>query len=120
MTGQHVPSALTPDDAWQRLVGKWSYSFKSANSLSVMRLHFTPDRKLIRSSSLTGGVLPMPMTNETTTDVTNVAIRRDAILLTLGASRFGHAGAVLTLRLAAGNQLVLEEGNGGITYTREE
>ena len=117
MTGEPIPSALTPDDAWQRLVGAWSYTFKATNSLSVMRLQFTPDRQLIRSNSLTGGVLPLPMTNETTTDVTKVAVKQDAILLTLGPSPFGRAGAVMTLRFAAADQIVMEDDR---TYTREE
>ena len=117
MIGQQVLSELTPDDAWQRLVGKWRYSFQATNSLSVMELHFTSDRKLIRSNSLTGGVLPMPMTNRTTTDVTCIATKKDAIVLTLGASPMGRAGAVLTLRFAAANQIRIDDGP---TYTREE
>jgi hypothetical protein len=117
MTGEPLPPVLTPDDAWQRLVGTWSYTVAATNSVTVMRLRFTPDRKLVRSSSLTGGVLPMPMTNETTTDVINVAIKENAILVTLGAGPMGRAGAVLTLRFAAANQIALEDGP---TYTREE
>jgi hypothetical protein len=116
MTGESISTALTPDEAWERLIGEWTYTFTATNSVSVMRLHFTPDRKLIRSNSLSGGVLPMPMTNESTVDVTHVAVKRDAIVLTLGRNAFGRAGGVLTLRFLAANQVATEE---GLTYTRE-
>ena len=116
MTGKHSPPALAPDEAWQRLVGTWIYRFEATNSLSEMRLHFTPDRKLVRTNSVSGGVLPMPMINETTTEVTNVAVKNDAILLTLGPSTFGRGGGVVSIRFPAANQIMLE---GGPHFTRE-
>ena len=61
--------------------------------------------------------MPRPMTNETTTDVTHVAVKGDAILLTLGASRLDRAGAVLALRFVADNQIAIDEQ--GPTLTRE-
>lgn len=116
MTSEPIPSALTPDNAWQRLVGTWSYAFQATNSLSAMRLEFTADRKLIRSTSLTGGVMPMPMINKTVTDVTMVAINQDAILLTLGPSPIGRGGGMLTIRFTDANRIELENGP---TFTRE-
>jgi hypothetical protein len=119
MTGQQVPTPRTPEEAWQRLVGKWVYSFQATNSTSVMRLTFLPDRKLIRSSSVSGGVMPMPMTNETTSEVASVAMKKDAVLVTLGASSnpLARPGGVLALRFTAANQITIED---GVTYTREE
>ncbi len=119
MTGEQVLAPRTPEEAWQRLVGKWIYSFQATNSASVMRLTFLPDRKLIRSSSVSGGVLPMPMTNETTSDVASVAVKKDAVLVTLGASSnpLARRGGVMTLRFTADNQITLEDGP---TFTREE
>jgi hypothetical protein len=109
-------SKLTPDEAWQRIAGTWTYSFQATNSLSVMKLQFTPDRKMIRSSSLSGGVLPMPMTSETATPVTKVAVTSDAIQLTLGSNQFGRAGTIVKFRFIADNQIAMED---GVTYTRE-
>ena len=116
-TGERVAPALTSDDAWQRLVGTWNYTVTSPNSRSVMRLRFTPDRKMIRSNSLSGGVLPVPMTSETTTDVTQVSVKKEDVLLTLGPNPFGGPGGVMTVRFAAANQIHIEDGP---TYTREE
>jgi hypothetical protein len=117
MTGQPIRPALPPDEAWERLVGTWVCRFEATNSVSERRLRFTPSRKLVRSNSLSGGVLPMPMTNETTSEVLNVSVKKDAILLTMGTSTMGRGGGMLTLRFVAANQIVIEDGS---TYTREE
>jgi hypothetical protein len=82
-----------------------------------MRLSFTPDRKLVRTNSLSGGVLPMPMINETTTEVNKVAVRGDAILLTLGATTFGRGGGVVSIRFPEENKIMLEDGP---HFTRQE
>lgn len=109
-------SKLASDEVWQRLQGTWIYCFQAANSQSVMKLQFTPDRRMVRSSSLSGGVLPLPMTNQTVTPVTSVAANADAIRLTLGPSQFGRAGGVMSVRFVSDNQIAIEDGP---TYTRE-
>jgi hypothetical protein len=109
-------SNLTPDEAWQRIAGTWTYSLQATNSQSLMKLHFTPDRRMIRSNSLSGGVLPMPMTSETSTPVAKVAVKSDAIQLTLGPNQFGRAGIVVTFRFIAENQIAMDD---GVTYTRD-
>jgi hypothetical protein len=118
MPDEPVPPAPACDDPWQRLVGTRNYTFTSPNSQSVMRLRFTPDRKVIRRNSLTGGVLPMPITSETATDVTKVSMnQKEDILPTIGPNAIGRSGGAMTIRFVASNQIVIEDGP---TYTREE
>jgi hypothetical protein len=109
-------------DAWGLLVGEWSYTLGTGNSASVSSFRFTAERKMIRSSSLSGGVLPFAITNERTTEVTDVAVKGNAILLTLGDTLMngrplGRPGGVMTVRLLASDQLLVEDGP---VYLREK
>ena len=110
------PPPQTSEEAWQRLVGTWSFTVASGNSRSVTRYRFTSDRKMIFSSSLTGGLLPGPLTSEIPSDVTAVALQGDEILLTIGDSHRGRPQSAMTLRFAADNQIVVEDQ----VFTREE
>ena len=115
MAGESFQSPRSTEDAWRLLVGSWSCAIGTANSKSVSTFRFTPDRKMIRCSSLSGGVLPFAMTNERSTDVTEVAVKGDAILLTLGATLMngnplGRPGGVMTVRLLTPDQLLIEDG----------
>jgi hypothetical protein len=106
---------LTPDEAWQRLVGTWVYRLAGGNSVSVSRYRFTPDRRIIFSTELTGGIMPGQMTNELTIDVTAVAVEEESIYLTVGRDPFG-GDAVMTVRFKAVGRLVVEDGP---PHTRE-
>jgi hypothetical protein len=99
----------TPDEAWQRLVGTWVYRSAGGNSVSVSRYRFTPDRRIIMSSELTGGIMPGPMTDERTMEVTAVAVQEHFILLTVGQDPFG-GDAVMTVRFNSSGRLVVEDG----------
>lgn len=110
MAGEAVKSPGSADEAWRLLVGSWKCSVGTGNSKSVSTFQFTPDRKMIRMSSLGGGVLPFPITNERTTDVTAVSVEGDRILLALGPTPFGRPGGVMTVRLLAPDQLLIEDG----------
>lgn len=109
------PPPRNADEAWKSLVGTWSYTVQSPNSKSVFSCRFTADRKFVRSSSVTGGVLPMPVTNETTVPVQKVEVFDDEIHLTLGP---GETVAIVfngpkTIALLTGDDDEIE-------YTREK
>src|SRR5262245_4187120 len=116
-TKKPPPPPKTPEEAWQRLIGTWTYTVKSSNSKSVARYRFTPDRKLIFSSWLMGGVLPAPETSEMPSDVTAVAIDGNDILITATAGRIGRPGSPMRLRFVAENQIEVED---ELVFTREE
>src|SRR6266446_6481822 len=78
-----MPLPTTSDEAWQHLLGTWTFTLGGGHSVSVSKLTFTPDRKLIMSSLLTGGVLPIPMTNERTEEVAAIEVKENRVLLTL-------------------------------------
>ena len=111
------PPPKTPEEAWQRLVGTWTYTLNSSNSKSVTRYRFTPDRKLIFSLWLMGGVLPAPETSEMSSDVTAVTIDGNDILITATAGRSGRPGSPMRLRIVAANQIEVED---ELVFTREE
>lgn len=79
------PPPRNADEAWHSLVGTWTHTVKSPNSKAVTRYQFTADRQCIRSSSLSGGIMPKPTTSRTVLPVLNVDVFDDEILLTLGA-----------------------------------
>jgi hypothetical protein len=110
MANESFQSPRTPDDAWQMLLGAWSSELGTPNSKSVSTFRFTADRKMIRTSALTGGVLPFPITNERTTEIAGVEVKGDRILLTLGQSSVGRPGGVMTVKLLAADQLLIEDG----------
>jgi hypothetical protein len=106
---------LTPDAAWQRLVGTWVYRLAGGNSVSISRYEFTSDRRLVMSSELTGGIMQGTTTDERSTEVTAVAVRGRSVLLTVGRDPFGGE-AVMTVRFDAAGRLVVEDGP---PHTRE-
>jgi hypothetical protein len=116
MAGDAFQPPRSADEAWQLLVGTWSYIVATGNSRSVSSVGFTPDRKMIRKSSLTGGVMPVPITNERTSVVSGVAVKDGAILLTMGRNALGFDG-VMTIRLLTRDQLQIEDGP---AYTRDK
>lgn len=110
------PPALTPEEAWQRLLGEWVYRLDApGGSWTESRMRFTPDRRWVRTNSLAGGVLPGVQRTERTTDVVRVSADGDAVLVTLGANPFGPSGGTMTVRFPTADQLVIEDGP---VYTR--
>jgi hypothetical protein len=78
-----APLARTPDEAWKMLRGKWGRTDHVGNVVSKLEYEFTDDRRVIFRSSLSGGVLPKPQTNEIVNKVLAVELDEDDILLTI-------------------------------------
>lgn len=78
-----VALARTPDEAWKLLKGKWGRTNRAGNAVTKIEYEFTDDRRVIFRSSLTGGVLPKPQTNEIVNRVVAVELDDDDILLTI-------------------------------------
>ncbi len=120
------PPPRNADEAWQSLVGTWTHTVKSPNSKAVSTYRFTADRKFVRSSSVSGGVLPMPMTNETTMPVLGVEVFDDEIHLTLGpgTNQLGIATPAQTIAFVFTGPktivLVTGDEDDEIEYTREK
>lgn len=108
------PPPRNADEAWQSLVGTWTHTVQSPNTKAVSTYRFTADRKFVRSSTVTGGVLPMPMTNETTMPVQMVEVFDDEIHLTLGP------GQTVAFLFTGPNTIALLTDDDEIEYTREK
>jgi hypothetical protein len=110
MADTSFPPPRSADHAWQLLIGSWTATLGTGNSKSISTFRFTIDRKMNRTSFHSAGVMPFPITNERTTEINGVTVKGSNILLTLGATTLGRPGGVMTVRLLAADQLLIEEG----------
>jgi hypothetical protein len=120
------PVLQTPEEAWENLLGTWTHKRRAGNSSTVMTYRFTADRQFIRSSSVTGGVLPKPMTSTTSMPVLDVEVIDDEIDLSLGPGT-NELGIVtpaqtITFRFTGPRTIVLVTGDEDdeIEYTRQK
>ena len=97
------------------------------NSVARMSTcRFTADRKFIRSSSVSGGALPMPVTSKTVMPVLGVKVFDDEIHLTLGpgTNELGNAtpAQAIAFRFTGPRTIVLVIGDDEdeIEYIREK
>lgn len=109
------PSFQTADEAWRALEGTWSSELVTINSAARSYWQFTADRQMIFRSSLQGGVLPAPMTNEIVRRVNEVRLEGDAIGLMIDGPGGQPVGPMM-VRFVAKNKIVVEDGE---PYTRE-
>ena len=120
------PPPQNADEAWRSLLGTWSHTVKSPNSKAVSTYRFTADRKFIRSSSVSGGALPMPVTSKTVMPVLGVKVFDDEIHLTLGpgTNELGNAtpAQAIAFRFTGPRTIVLVIGDDEdeIEYIREK
>lgn len=77
------PVVRTADEAWKLLQGKWGQTIRAGNGVSKVEYEFTADRRMIFRSSLSGGVLPQPQTNEIVSKIVAIDLDDDDILLTV-------------------------------------
>ncbi len=78
-----APLARTTDEAWKLLKGKWGRTERLGNAVTSIEYEFTEDRRMIFRSSLAGGVLPKPQTNEIVRKVVALELDEGEILLTV-------------------------------------
>jgi hypothetical protein len=105
MGRKSVSSALTPGAAWQQLLGEWVYRLEApGGSCTESRLTFTPDRRWVRTNSLAGGVPPGVQKTKRATEIVDVAVDGDAVLITLGSNPLGPPGGTMTVRFPQPNQ----------------
>jgi len=107
---------VTPEAAWQQLQGIWVHRVGDrsiAGSSWVESWHwFTPDSRWLWVNLLAGGIIPGIQRNEWITEITDVAIQGEEILLTLGRKSDPQAqpGGVMTVRFRSADRLIIEDG----------